>query len=154
MPAIITEAPNYLKQDLMNALYGFHLENHFLFENTHVDFLRQIVVYLKRCVYFPGNYLVEKGDMDGSMYFIHDGDVEVHEKHGNNEMFVRLLKRGQSFGEEQGLYNVKYTFSYKARTVVDAVILRYTDWIYLLEWFPASAKEIYHKAAENELKKN
>lgn len=153
MPAIITEAPAYLKQDLMTALFGYHLTNHFLFANTHTDFLRQLVAHLQRCVFFPGNYLAETGDMDGSMFFIHDGEVEVYDKHGNNDILRIILRRDQSFGEAQGLFNIPHDQSYKARTVVDALILKREDWQFLLDWFPASHEEIMERAAEHRLKK-
>lgn len=154
MPEIVTEAPAYLKQDLMMSLYGHHLNHHPLFEDAHTDFLRQLVVWLQRCLFFPGNYLVEKGDMDGSMYFIHDGEVEVFDKNGNNLTFIGILTKNSAFGEAQGFYNIHHNLSYKARTVVDALILKKNNWNYLLEWFPATHKQLLLQAFEYKLKKN
>ncbi|KAK4878712.1 hypothetical protein RN001_011218 [Aquatica leii] len=136
IPEMIINAPPSLKQDLMKSLYGYHVSNHFLFKDTHVDFLRQLVVHLKRCLFFPQNYLVTKDDIDGSMYFIHQGTL------------LQLLDENDTFGEEQLLYNTRHKQSYKARTVVDVVILNRTEWSYLLQWFPASRAEIFKKARE------
>lgn len=91
--------------------------------------------------------------MDGSMYFIHTGVVHVFDKHGDNEMLREVLGKGKSFGEAQGLLNTPHEFSYKAHTVVDAVILKLEDWEYLLAWFPASKEEIFRKAAQTGLKR-
>lgn len=153
MPVLIQRAPYYLKQDIMFALYGKHLENHFLFAKTHVDFLRQLVCYLKRCVYFPQNYITEKNDVDACMYFIHTGEVEVFDIMGKNEIMQRLLTNNMSFGEAQGLYNVPHAYSFKAHTIVDILILRRNEWSGLLKWFPASKEQIETAAAQNLLQK-
>lgn len=120
---------------------------------THVDFIRQLVVHLKRCVFFPGNFLAEKGDVDGCMYFIHDGEVDVFEMHGENVIPREVLRKRRSFGEASGLFNKPHEYSYRAHTVVDALLLCYSDWQYLLKWFPASQEEIYSKAIQFHIKK-
>lgn len=157
MPTLITEAPSSLKQDLMNALYGHHIHHHFLFSKTHTDFTRQLLLHLKRCIFFPGNYIVEKGDIDGCMYFIHKGQVTVIDIQEKNEAVRELLVQGKSFGEAQGLFMIPHQFSYKAHTIVDAISLHFEDWEYLMRWFPASKQSIYKSAAEfgvrNPLKK-
>lgn len=86
LPSLIAEAPAYLKQDLMQSLYGNHVRRHYLFSRTHVDFIRQLVVHLRRCVFFPGNFLVEKGDVDGSMYFVQEGMVYVYDKQEDSDI--------------------------------------------------------------------
>lgn len=153
MPSLVTQAPPYIRQDIMLNLYGIHIETHFLFARTHVDFVRQLVVHLKRCVFFPGNFLAEKGDVDGCMYFIHDGEVDVFDVHGENVIPREVLRKGKSFGEASGLFNSPHIYSYKAHTVVDALLLRYLDWEYLLKWFPATREEIYEKASQFQIKR-
>lgn len=154
MPSLITYSPEYLKQDLMYGLYGHHVQSHFLFARTHTDFIRQLVVHLKRCVFFPGNFIAEKGDVDNSMYFIHDGEIDVYDMMGNNENHIETLANGKSFGEAQGLLGIAHKYSYKAKTVVDAVILKYDQWEYLLNWFPASKEVILDAAAARGLKRS
>lgn len=149
LPLIIEEAPSYLKQDIMNAMYGKHLENHFLFAKTHIDFLRQLVCHLKPYVFFPSNYIVEKNDVDATMYFIHSGEIEVYDIMGRNENIQKVLTKNMSFGEAQGLFNIPHTHSYKALTVCDILILRRCDWFSLLDWFPASKEQIFEGAKEN-----
>lgn len=148
MPNLITEAPKYLREDLMKALYGNHIHTHFLFSKTHTDFTRQLLLHLKRCIFFPGNYIVEKGDIDGCMYFIHKGQVVVIDIQEKTEIMRELLVQGKSFGEAQGLFMIPHQFSYKAHTIVDAISLHLRDWEYLMYWFPASRECIFKSAAE------
>lgn len=154
MPILVTKAPPYIKQDILYTLYGHHLETHFLFAKTHIDFLRQVIVHFKRCVYYPGNFLAEKGDVDNCIYFIHEGEVSVFDVLGDNIIPREILRKGRSFGEASGLFRSHHEYSYKAHTVVDALLLNYTDWAYLLQWFPASKKEIYEKALQFHIRKN
>lgn len=149
LPLIIKEAPFYLKQDIMYAMYGRHLENHYLFAKTHVDFLRQLVCHLKPYVFFPNNIIVEKYDVDSTMYFLHSGEVEVYDVMGKNMNLQKVLTKGMTFGEPQGLYNIPHTHTFKAITVCDVLILRRRDWIELLKWFPASEEQIHIGAKEN-----
>lgn len=95
--------------------------------------------------------MVEKGDVDGSMYFIHKGEVDVYETNGSNTFLIMTVHKGDSFGELQGLHRVPHDFSYKARTVVDAIILKHEDWQYLLQWFPASNERIQKRARDHRL---
>lgn len=148
MPNLITGAPNYLKQDLMGALYGHHIYSHFFFSKTHTDFTRQLQLHLKRCVFFPGNFIVEKGDIDGRMYFIHRGQVTVVDVQDKTEITRELLVEGKSFGEAQGLFVIPHQFSYRAHTIVDTISLQFSDWEYLMRWFPASRETIYKSANE------
>lgn len=137
----------------MYALYGKHLENHYLFCNTHVDFLRQLVCHLKPCLSFPNHYIVEKNDVDSTMYFIHSGDIEVVEVLGKNTFTHNVLNKDMTFGEAQGLYNIPHAYSYKALSVCSILLLRRCDWIELLDWFPASKEQIYTGATENLMKR-
>lgn len=147
LPVLIQEAPTTLKQDLMYGLYGKHLETNYLFYNTHIDFLRQLVCHLKRFMFFPGDYIVEKGDVDFTMYFIHNGEVEVYTKKGNMEIAMQLLSKNSSFGVGPGLYHLQHEFSYKAKTIVDILCLCKKDWETLVTFFPASHQEILERAA-------
>lgn len=153
MPSLLSSSPEYLKQDLMQSLYGHHIENHYLFAKTHVDFIRQVVVHLNRCLFFPGNFITEKGDVDNSMYFIHDGEVYVYDIMGKNENLKETMEKGMSFGEAQGLLGIPHEYSYKAKTVVDAVILKRNEWEYLMHWFPASKEVIFEAAKAQGLKR-
>lgn len=149
VPNLIRDAPLYLKQDVMSELYGKHITVHFLFKKTHVDFIRQLVVHLEPCTFMPGMYITEKGDIDGCMYFIQEGEVIVYDKHGNNEIEQLILPAGKAFGEVQGLYETAHDRSYKARFVCKILILDRSNWWYLLNWFPASRDYIFEQVARH-----
>lgn len=108
---------------------------------------------MKRCVFFPGNFLAEKGDVDSCMYFVHAGEVNVFDVLGENVIPREVLRKGRSFGEASGLFGTKHEYSYKAHTVVDALSLNYSEWAYLLDWFPASREDIFEKASQFHIKK-
>lgn len=148
LPTLIAQAPAYLKQDMMYALYGYHIIKHVLFAKTHVDFIRQLLGHMELQIYLPGEYIIEKGDIDGYMYFIHKGEVRILDKHGNNEIEQCILREGASFGEYQGLKNIEHVRS--ARTAVMCVIisLKTENWSYLLDWFPASREILESRLAE------
>ncbi|KAI4470520.1 cyclic nucleotide-gated cation channel subunit a [Holotrichia oblita] len=152
LPILITEAPSYLKQDVMLHLFGYHLENHFLFAKTHKDFIRQLVTLFERRVFLPGNVVVEKGDMDSTMYFIHSGEVGAFDRQGSEEKQCYVLHSDMSFGEAQGIYNIPYKMTYKALAVTFILALRQPVWMYLLKWFPASDETITREAIERNLK--
>lgn len=97
MPVLIKKAPSSIKEDVMMAIYGHYLERHFLFDRTHVDFVRQLVCHLERTIYFPGSYILEKGDIDGCMYFIHRGEILPIEMMGKNEIPQKILTKGTTF---------------------------------------------------------
>lgn len=148
---MIQECPSSLKENIMQALYGKHLSNHFLFSSTHMDFLRQLVVQLQRFVFFPGDSIVEKGDFDCCMYFVNSGEVSVYEIKEKTEVKIMVLTSGMSFGEAQGLFCISHQYSYKANTVCDILILNRNRWEYLLKWFPASNENIIQRAHEYRL---
>nr|XP_022912668.1 uncharacterized protein LOC111423625 [Onthophagus taurus] len=148
VPKALYDAPSYLKQDIMKSLYMQHIESHYLFENTHIDFLRQLVIHLKRCIYLPGNYIVESGDVDSAIYFIHKGEVAAYMVSGDEEIQCYFLSANMSFGENQGLQKIPYQHSYKAITTVEILVLKKESWDYLVTHFPASYELIQAKSLE------
>ncbi|KAF5281795.1 hypothetical protein FQR65_LT14542 [Abscondita terminalis] len=148
IPEIIEHLPRHAKEDLMNALYGHHLSNHFLFKTTHADLLRQLVVRLRRCIFFPQNVLVTKDDLDDRMYFIHRGTVEMYQTKNYERTLMRVLHATDTFGEEQLFYNMSHKHSYKAKTIVEVLTLKHEDLFELLKWFPASSDIIFDRIKE------
>lgn len=56
-------------------VYGEELRNSYLFHDLQEPFLRQLSNYIMPVMFFPGNYIVQHGDSDQSMYFVHRGQV-------------------------------------------------------------------------------
>lgn len=149
---MLSEAPSYIKQDVLGYLHGYHLANSSLFATTHKDFLRQLVTLMERRVYLPGNVIVEKGDIDYTMYFIHNGEVGGFDIQNMEEVQCFLLTNNMSFGEAQGFHGIPYDLTYKALTMVVVLALEKSSWEYLLEWFPASEEELKKKGNKSGLK--
>lgn len=75
IPRLISSMPYVMRYELMNEIYGQHLSASYIFSGTEEAFIRQLTVLLKHVVLFPGNYIVQHGDSDQCMYFIHRGEV-------------------------------------------------------------------------------
>lgn len=150
----------------MNEVYGQHLRHSYIFSGTEEAFIRQLSLELKHVIFFPGNYIVQHGDSNQSMYFIHRGEVsiicytqynhcsiklfqvDILTVHSNlTETVHDVLHAGEMFGIAQGLYHgVPHHFSFRARTTVDIIRLQLNTWQDLLKFFPASRDLIYSKA--------
>jgi hypothetical protein len=63
--------------ELMTEIYGHHVRKSYVFSDVDEPFTRQLCQYLKRVIFFPGNFIVQHGDFDNSMYFIHHGEVAI-----------------------------------------------------------------------------
>ncbi|XP_068626724.1 uncharacterized protein [Battus philenor] len=150
MPELVYKLPFRLRCQVMQAVYGSHIRESVIFSRTDDDFKRMLVMWMKHCVFFPGNYIVQRGDSDQCIYFIHRGEVEVLTVHPNlTESIYDVLGPEDSFGVAQGLYvGVQHHFSFRARTVVDIVYLKLDEWKYLLDFYPKSAK-VVRKKVEN-----
>ncbi|CAG9579751.1 unnamed protein product [Danaus chrysippus] len=147
MPELVYRLPFRLRCHVMQAVYGSHIRESLIFKKTSDDFKRMLAMWLKHCVFFPGNYIVQCGDADQCIYFIHRGQVEVLTVHQNlTESVYDILGPEDSFGIAQGLFvGVTHHFSFRARTVVDIVYLKLDEWKYLLDFYPSSAKLVRRK---------
>ncbi|CAH3984678.1 unnamed protein product [Pieris brassicae] len=147
MPKLVTNLPFRLRCQIMQAVYGSHIRESVIFSKTDDDFKRMLCMWLRHCVFFPGNYIVQCGDADQCIYFIHRGEVEVLTVHPNlTESIYDILGPEDSFGVAQGLFvGVAHHFSFRARTVVDIVYLKLEEWKYLLDFYPKSAKLLRRK---------
>lgn len=65
-----------MKCEVMNSMFGHHLSQSYIFWQMEESFLKQLASFLKRFIFFPGNYIVQQGDIDHTMYFIHKGTVK------------------------------------------------------------------------------
>lgn len=75
----------------------------------HEDCLRQIAAYFIVTLYAPGDNIAYEGDVTRSMYFIHDGKVDVLETESDIiETTKNTLQRRDSFGLVSQLFNLTY----------------------------------------------
>lgn len=145
-PALLTEAPRYLKDAILNDAFQNILIRHPVFARCHSDCLRQIIHKSRAITFFVGDYIQFKGVIDNCMYFIFNGEVFVlYDETTDDEDVVEILRSGDAFGIEQGLhYKVPHVYSYKAKKRCILLVLDFNEWDYLLRFFPASKEQIYN----------
>lgn len=148
MPRFVKKAPLVLHCDLMNDIYGEHIRKSYIFAELDDNFLRQVTARLQHNVHFEDNYIVQHGDTDQNMYFIHRGQVNVLTVHPNlTETIHDILVPFDVFGIAQGLYHgLPHHFSFRAKTVVDILVLNLNDWYFMLKYFPDVQKILYNRA--------
>ncbi|XP_065172599.1 potassium voltage-gated channel subfamily H member 8-like [Atheta coriaria] len=144
-PELVTMAPLHLQQPILIAFFAKHIEQHFLFADTHIDFLRQLYLHVQRWFLISSQTIVYQGDVDYSMYFITSGMVQGAQLDGDREIKF-LLRKGESFGELNGLFGGPHRATYTCLTSVELLVLQRDKWEYLLEWFPASKAQILEMA--------
>ncbi|KAK4879766.1 hypothetical protein RN001_007912 [Aquatica leii] len=139
-PILLDEAPYYLREGILNSLYGYLLRTHPVFGLCHVDLIRQISSKMRPVTFLHGDYIAFKNDVDECMYFVHEGGVDsISEETKYYEKIAKTISAGEVFGYEAGLHpNCSHMYSYRANQLTLVVILKREDWIYLLEFFPAS----------------
>ncbi|KAI4467868.1 cyclic nucleotide-gated cation channel subunit a [Holotrichia oblita] len=140
VPQLLEEAPIYLKEATMNAMFGYHLRQHPIMKKCHVDLIRQMATEMQLLVFFPNNHITYQGDIDHCMYFIHEGVVDVLCRDSLQvEVVVKTLIAGDSFGLIQCLHPRKgQKFTYKVRQHAIINVLQREKWIHKLVFFPAS----------------
>ncbi|XP_022907180.2 uncharacterized protein [Onthophagus taurus] len=144
-PRLLKESPYYLREAILNGLYGYHLRKHRLLKHCHKDLLRQMAATFDVLIFFPGNFITYVGDIDGNMYFIHKGEVSlVIEDTILNESSIGTLTTGEYFGLDQGLFkNFGHDYSYKATKKSTLIALNRSKWFHLLDFFPASKRVLF-----------
>ena len=147
MPLFLEKCPLSLKIIIMKDLYFKHLLKFPLFENINTIFLEQLLATMKREIFFSGQAIVEQFDVDHRMYFIHKGEVYVIKEQDYMETVIGIRKSGEYFGESSGLwFSIPHEFTYRARTLVEVLVLCSDDWMDLRRCFPKTSAEILSKA--------
>lgn len=149
-PHLLGVAPIYLQELVSCASYSYNINNHFMFSKCHVDFRRQLCNFVDFELFFAGDYITFKKSINGRMYIIRKGEIEVLDEDATwTETRVRVLKTFNSFGLRQGIDpNLPQDYSYRALRFSVVLFLRYEKWNHLLQFFPAS-KEIIYKIAND-----
>lgn len=149
MPIFLIQAPNPLKVEIMGDMYADHLKKCYVFEGINYDFLKQLAARFERQVFFPGDYIVEKGDVDHSMYFVHLGEVycmEQNKEYSALERPTYLVLKGEYFGIESGFFlNFPHENSYRAKTLSEVLVLHKDYWKDMREAFPHILTTIHEK---------
>ncbi|KAK6621606.1 hypothetical protein RUM44_001413 [Polyplax serrata] len=150
MPTFLVKSPTSIRISIMRDLYLVHLKKCPLFQSVNTDFLEQLLARMTREIYFSGQVIVEQYDVDHRMYFIHKGEVYVINQTKDKaylEFVVGRMYEGDYFGDASGLWFSKpQSFTYRARTLVEVIVLHCDDWMDLRRSFPETAELILKKA--------
>ncbi|CAH2037684.1 unnamed protein product, partial [Iphiclides podalirius] len=148
LPELLAKTPYVLRCDLMNAMFGHHIRNCYLFSDTGEPFLRQLSAALNYTVFFPGNYIVVAGDSEARMFWVASGTVSVVSVRVDlTETTHESLGPGDAFGMLQGLNRgVSHYFSYRAETKVGILTLNLDSWINIVSFFPHAQKIISERS--------
>lgn len=146
MPTFLLNSPDSLKLGIMTDLYMSRLINSPIFRGVDLNFLKLLACRMKRAIYFPGQKIVEKGDVDNTMYFIHNGEVYIIDQTEGDayiEFVVDHIYPGDEFGQVQGVASAfPHTNTYRARTVVEMITLYTRDWLDLKQAYPDEFSKI------------
>lgn len=144
-PELLDEAPYYLKEAVLNSMFGFNLLKHPVLRHCHKDLMRQMAFYFRTLMFFPGDVIVYMGDIDNCMYFIQEGEVHaLSEDTMYSEVVVKIFSAGEMFGFRQGLYDCcGHEYTYKVTKFTVVAYLNRESWMYLLDFYPASKYVIY-----------
>ncbi|KAL0265512.1 UNVERIFIED_CONTAM: hypothetical protein PYX00_010841 [Menopon gallinae] len=132
MPTFLLHSPDAIKLEIMTDLYLSRLTNSPIFKMVDLKFLRLVASRMKRAYYFAGQKIVEKGDVDYTMYFINKGEVYIADQTEGDayvEYVVDHMFAGEVFGQLQGVaIAFPHKNTYIARTVVEMITLCSKDW--------------------------
>lgn len=149
MPVFLLTAPPNLKMNIMENLYIHRLKSCPLFENTKEVFLKQLSGRLMRQIFFTEQKIVEKGDVDNNLYFVHKGEVNIIEQTSVAayvEFVADALLPGDYFGDAQGLWVSRpHRYTYRARCFTEILVLNSHAWGDLRRSFPEIIEEIRNR---------
>ncbi|PSN34099.1 hypothetical protein C0J52_12942 [Blattella germanica] len=146
-PKLLMNAPNHLREKVNMCIYEKYLKQCYIFSSCEDDLVRQMVGKMKELTFFPGNYITYEGDIDESMYFILEGKIYVVLEGKDTNTTLKTLHENDVFGLVQGLHSeIPHAFTYIAKTRTVIIVLKRTNWEYLLDFFPASRQSLLQRA--------
>ncbi|KAI6654629.1 hypothetical protein LOD99_1024 [Oopsacas minuta] len=141
---LFKEMPLGLQGDIALSLYKSLIDKVPLFNNTEIGFSKLLSLSI-RPEYFPkGEYVVKKGDLGSSMYFIYRGVVDVVSEDGST--VFASMGEGKFFGEISVLSQLPRTASIRASTNCALFVLRKVDLDLALEAYPHINEQIKEEA--------
>jgi len=92
----------------------------------------------------PGQWLMREGDPGGSLYVIAEGEFEVTQKSGGQEMVLAVRGQGEVIGEMSLLDNAPRSASVRALKPTRAIMISHDDVDNLLATSPSAALALFH----------
>jgi signal transduction histidine kinase len=92
----------------------------------------------------PGEWLMREGDPGGSLYIIAEGEFEVTQKSGGQEMVLAVRGQGEVIGEMSLLDNAPRSASVRALKPTRAIMISHDDVAKLLASSPSASLAMFH----------
>lgn len=143
---VMQDLPSSLKMKVALYLNKEIFQKIPLFHGAEETLIEQLVEHLQPVVYTPGDYIVRKGEVGYTMFFINRGQTEVIAEDG--ETVLARLHEGNFFGEIALLMNVKRTASIRAADFCDLYTLDKDTFDKVIKDYPDFAEKITQLAEE------
>lgn len=98
----LKHCPPFVRNQILRFLYNATIANSYLLEDTTTTLVDTLTNFVQLEFFFPDTPLIEPFQMPASLFFIVEGTVEMTDEGAA----LRLLKEGDTFGEEAVLCNV------------------------------------------------
>ncbi|GAB2299178.1 hypothetical protein Dimus_033250 [Dionaea muscipula] len=108
----LQDIPVSLRAKIFKTLYMSIIENVPLFKGCSLEFINQIVIRVQEEFFFPGEVILEQGNVVDQLYFVCDGMLEEVGigKDGSDET-ISLLEASSTFGEISILCNIPQPYT-------------------------------------------
>ncbi len=113
-----------------------------LFKNLEHECLKLIAVICKEVTFLPGENFMIQGEEGENGYYLISGNVAALHTIDEIEHQVKQFGEGDFVGACLLLGKIQHTFTLQARTKTTALCLSRTDFLKVLEHFPASFPQI------------
>jgi len=143
---ILSELPESFRYEFALFLNEAIIEKVPMFKGAEPALLKEILFFLKPCIYAPGDAICTHGDIGDSMYFINKGTVEVVSKDGNQ--VYATIRDGDFFGEIALLLKQPRNATIRAVGYCDLYSLSKESFDKVIADFPHFEKNIQKMAKE------
>ena len=148
--SFLSELPTKLQSDLHFYINRPMIEKVAIFKHASPEILEELMTELKPRVFAPGERIFKAGDPGDSLYFIHNGRVEILTD--QNEHLARL-EEGSCFGEMALVSEKPRNATARAETFCRAYALSKEAFTRVVATYPEFKARIEQMASERNLKR-
>ena len=143
---ILAELPESFRYEFALFLNQGIIEKVPMFKGAEPTLLKEVLFFLRPCIYAPGDAICTYGDIGDSMYFINKGSVEVVSKDGTQ--VYATIKEGDFFGEIALLFKQPRNATIRAVGYCDLYSLNKESFDRVISDYPEFEKNVQKMARE------
>ncbi len=143
---VLAELPESFRYEFALFLNKNIIEKVPMFKDADPSMIKEILVYLKPCLFAPGDAICTFGEIGDEMYFINKGAVEVLSKDGQH--VYATIKEGGFFGEIALLLKQPRNATIRAVGYCDLYSLDKSSFDKVISDYPDFEKHIQKMALE------